>query len=105
MTVHPRRNHQHKLQSGVPQHADVRAQAQTNSTAVVLGPNVPVVPTSTALLTSTPKAQIRSSTPTERAAEPTTLGVPPQAMHARSEGSQMDVRSMTVAGRDVWNLR
>ena len=43
-------------------------------------------------------AQLRSTTPTKRAAEPTTLNVPHQAKHPRAEGSQMDVRNMTVAG-------
>ena len=60
--------------------------------------NVPVVPASTVLPTMTPSAQLRSTTPTTRAAEPTTLDVPPQAKPQRGEGSQMDVRSMTVAG-------
>ena len=52
----------------------------------------------TDLQTVTPKAQLRSTSPTKRATEPTTLDVPPQAEHPRGEGSQMDVRSMTVAG-------
>ena len=66
-----------------------------------MGANVPVVPTLTALPTPTPKALIRSSTPTKGAAEPTTLDVPPQAKHPRGESSQMDVRSMIVAGGTV----
>ena len=66
--------------SGLPQHvsdqADSRSQPQTAMDA-----HVPVVPTSTALPTSTPEALIGSSAPTKRAAEPTTLDVPPQAKH------------------------
>ena len=62
------------------------------------GTNVPVVPTSTVLLVVTPSAQLRPTTPTTRAAQPTTLDVPPQAKPQRGEGSQMDVRSMSVAG-------
>ena len=63
-----------------------------------LGANVPVVHASTVLLVVTPSAQRRSTTPTTRAAEPTTLDMPPQAKPQRGEGSQMDVRSMSVAG-------
>ena len=63
-----------------------------------MGANVPVMPTSTVLSTSTPKAQLRSPTPTNRAAEPTTLDVPPQAKHPGGEDSQMGVRSVIVAG-------
>ena len=51
----------------------------------------PVMPTPTVLPNVTPKAQVRSTSPTKRAAEPTTLDVPPQAMHPRGEDSQMDV--------------
>ena len=61
------------------------------------GTNVPVVPASAVLPTVTPSAQLRSTTPTTRAAEPTTLDVPPQAKPQRGEGSQMDVRSVSVA--------
>ena len=78
-----------------------QAQAHTNSRSqpqTVMGANVPVVLTSTVLPTPTPKALIRSSTPTKRAAEPTTLDVPPQAKDPRGESSQMDVRSVKVAG-------
>ena len=52
-----------------------------------MGANVLVVPTSTVLPTPTPKALTRSFTPTKRAAEP-----------PRGDSSQMDVRSMIVAG-------
>ena len=47
-----------------------------------------------------------SSAPTltKRAAELTRLDVHPQAKHPRSEGSQMDVRSMTMAGVAVSGL-
>ena len=80
--------------SGIHQHASDQAQAQTNSRSqpqTVMGAKVPVVPTSTVLPTPTPKALIRSPTPTKRAAGPTTLDVPPQAKHARGEG------------RNIWN--
>ena len=60
--------------------------------------NVLVVHTSIVLPTLTPKAHIRSSTPTQQAAEPTKLDVLPQAKYPRGEASQMDVRSMIVAG-------
>ena len=46
----------------------------------------------------TPKAQKRSTLPTKRAAEPTTLHVPPLVKHPRDEAVEMDVQSMTVAG-------
>ena len=84
---------------GIPQH--VNDQAQTNSRSqqqTVMGANVPAVPAPTVLPTATPKAQLRVTTPTKRAAEPTTLDVLPQAKHPRGEGSQMDFGSMTVAG-------
>ena len=73
--------------SGIPQHVNDQTQAHNSRSQpqTLKGANVPVVPTSTALLTPTPKALIRSSTPTKRAAEPTTLDVPPQAKHPRSE--------------------
>ena len=70
--------------SGIPQHVSDQAKAQTNSRSppqTVMRANVLVVLTSTALPTPTPKALIRSSTPTKRAARPTTLDVPPQAKH------------------------
>ena len=63
-----------------------------------MGANVRVMPTQTVLPTVSPEAQLRSTSPTERAAEPMTLDVPPQAQHLRGEGSQMDVQSMTEAG-------
>ena len=85
--------------SRIPQHANDRAQTNPRSQPqTVMGVNVPVVPTSTALPTPTPKALIRSSTLTMRAAEHTTLDVLPQAKHPRRESSQMDVRSMILAG-------
>ena len=87
--------------SEIPQHVNDQALAQTNSRRqpqTVVGANVPVVHTSTVLPTPTPKALIRSSTATKRAAEPTTLDVPPHARHPRGESSQMDVRSVMVVG-------
>ena len=57
----------------------------------------PVLPTVTA------KAP-RSTSPTKRAVELTTLDVPPQAKHPRGEGSQVDVQSMTVAGTEDEDL-
>ena len=87
--------------SGIPQHVNDQAQGQTNSRSqpqTVMGANVLVVSTSTVSPTPIPKALIRSSKPTKRAAAPTTLDVPPQAKHPRGEGSQMDVRSIIVAG-------
>ena len=56
------------------------------------------MPAPTVSPTVTPKAKLRSTSPTKRAAEPTTLDVLPQAKHQRDEGSQRNVRSMTVAG-------
>ena len=58
--------------SGIPQHGNTQAQAQTCQPQTVMGANVAVVPASTVLPAVTQKAQIRSSTPTKRAAEPTT---------------------------------
>ena len=62
-----------------------------------MGANVHVL-TSTSLPTVAPKVQIMSSTPTMRAAKPTTQNVPPQAKHPRGEGSLMNVRRMTAIG-------
>ena len=59
-----------------------------------MGVNVPVVPTSTALPTPTPKALIRSSTLTHASSRTHDTG----REHPRRESSQMDVRSMIVAG-------
>ena len=44
------------------------------------------------------KAQLRSTSLTERGAEPTTPDVPPQPKHPRGVSSQVDVHSMTVVG-------
>ena len=63
-----------------------------------------VVVTSIVLPTVTLKAQLRTTTLTKRAAELTRLDVHPQAKHPRSEGSQMDVRRMTMAGVAVSGL-
>ena len=65
--------------SGIPQHASVRPQAQTISRSLQ-------------------QTDVGESSATKRAAALTTLDVPPQAKHPRAEGSQMDVRSVTVAG-------
>ena len=59
---------------------------------------VHVMPTPTVLPTVTSKAQRRSTSLTKRAAEPTSLDVPPQAKQPRGEGSQTDVQS-----HDSWN--
>ena len=86
--------------SGTPQHVNDQAQAQTNSRSqpqTVVGANVPIVLTSTVLPTPTSKALIKSSPPIKRAAEPTTLDVPPPAKRPRGESSQTDVRTVIVA--------
>ena len=86
--------------SGIPHHEYAPAQAKTNSRSqqTAMGATVAAMPTPTVLPTATPKAQLSSTSPTKRAAHPTTLDVPPQAKCPRSEGSQVDVRSVTVAG-------
>ena len=55
------------------------------------------MPTPTALPTVTPKAQFKSTSLSKRAAEPTTLDVPPQATHPQGEGSQVDVHAQFFA--------
>ena len=82
---------------GVPQHANTKVQSSSEqfqrSTAESDGAEVPVIPVPTVLQTVTRTAQLRSTSPTNRAAEPTTQDVPPQAKHPRGEHSQMDVQS------------
>ena len=58
--------------------------------------SVLVVVTSMVLPTVIPKAQLTATTLTERAADLTRLDVLSKAKHPRGEGSDMDVRSMTV---------
>ena len=78
------------------------AQSSSNqfqkSTAESDGTKVLATPTPTVLPTATPKTQLMPTPPSKRAAESTTLDVPPQAKHLRGEGPQMEVQSMTVAG-------
>ena len=96
------RQHQRKLRTDeIPKHVTVRAQAQTASRSqqkTTMGAHVPVVHAASVLPAATTKLHSRSSTPTKRPAESMTLDVPSQAKHPGGEDSQVDVRSVTVAG-------
>ena len=90
-----------QAQGEIPKHVTVRAQAQTASRSqqqTTMGAHVPVVPAASVLPAATTKLHSRSSTPTKRPAESMTLDVPSQAKHPGGEDSQVDVRSVTVAG-------
>ena len=76
-----------------------QAQAQTNFSSEQqnsMAPKVFAVPRPTSLPTVTLKVLLRSTSTTKRAAEPTTLDVPPQAKRPLGEGAQIDVQSLTV---------
>ena len=62
-----------------------------------------VTPTPTVLPTVTPEPQIKSNSPTKRAAEPTTLDVPPLAKHLRQRRTDGCPEHDSRKSHDSWN--